>query len=89
MLRIYGHYKYFITFSAGTVFISQILTYKNGPRAEGVNVRLAIRDLSQTQYFVDYIRPKIDKAINSKNKTCTAQYWGLYHTVSPVAVQKT
>ena len=36
MLSVYDHYQYFRSFSAGTVFIRQNLTYKNGPRAERV-----------------------------------------------------
>ena len=45
MLVVYGHYKYFNSFSAGTVFIrqnlymySEILTSKVGPRTERVSV---------------------------------------------------
>ena len=34
MLWVYGHYKLFTSFSAGTVFRRQILTSKDGPRAE-------------------------------------------------------
>ena len=37
MLLFHDHYKYFNAFSAGTVFIHQTLTYKDGPRAERVN----------------------------------------------------
>ena len=37
MLCVYGHYKYFNYFSAGTDFRRQKLTYKDGPRAERVN----------------------------------------------------
>ena len=36
MLCVYDHYKYFDSFSARTVFIRQILTYKDGPRTERV-----------------------------------------------------
>ena len=35
MLLVYNHYTYLNSFSAGTVW--QILTYKDGPRAERVN----------------------------------------------------
>ena len=36
MLWVYGHYKSFNSFSVGTVFRRQNLTYKNSPRAEKV-----------------------------------------------------
>ena len=36
MLWVYGQYKNFISFSAGTVFRHQNKTYKDGPRAEMV-----------------------------------------------------
>ena len=48
MLWVYGDYKYFNSFSAGTVFIRvyrrQLLTYKDGPRAERVNGGRDIED---------------------------------------------
>ena len=37
MLWVCGHQKYFNSFSAGAVFIGQILMYKDGPRAVTVN----------------------------------------------------
>ena len=39
MLWVHGHYKYFNSFSAGTVFIRHNLTsaYKVGPRTERAN----------------------------------------------------
>ena len=36
-LWVYGHYKYFNFFSAGTDFIRQNLTSVDGPRAERVD----------------------------------------------------
>ena len=41
MLWVYDSYKYFHSFSAGVVFICQnlqILTYKDDPRTETVNI---------------------------------------------------
>ena len=38
MLWVYGHYKNLNSFSAGTVFIRQILTYKDGSRTDRVTV---------------------------------------------------
>ena len=38
MLWVYDHYKYFYSYSAGIVFIRQILTTKVDPRAERVKI---------------------------------------------------
>ena len=38
MLGVYCHYKDFNYFSAGTVFIRQIITYKDGPRTERLTI---------------------------------------------------
>ena len=38
MLWVYGHYKYFNSYSAGTVFKRLNLTSTDGPRAESVVV---------------------------------------------------
>ena len=37
LLWVYGIYKCFNSFSAGTVFIRQIMTYKDSPRTERGN----------------------------------------------------
>ena len=34
---VYSHYKYFNSISAGTVFICQILTYKDGPELKALS----------------------------------------------------
>ena len=52
MLWVHGHYKYFNTFSAGTVFIRQNLTYKDGPRAEKVNFARLAYDSVQIVYLI-------------------------------------
>ena len=47
MVWVYGHYKYFISYRAGIVFIRQILTYKDDPRTERVNVGQASQTVAQ------------------------------------------
>ena len=42
MLCVYGSYKYFNSFSAGTVFGRQNSTYKDGPRAGRVRLDLVL-----------------------------------------------
>ena len=42
MLCVYGHYKFYNSFSARAVFGRQILTSKDGPRAERVNIQIVL-----------------------------------------------
>ena len=42
MLWVYGHYEYVYSFSAGTVFIRQDLTYKDGPALKGPSTNYII-----------------------------------------------
>ena len=47
MLCVHDHYKYFNSFSAGTVFLRQNLTYKDGHCADKVKPLYAIAGFSQ------------------------------------------
>ena len=56
MLWVYGHYKYFGSFSAGIVFIRQNLTYKDDPRTERVKKYITFGyKLLQTCYEIAVI----------------------------------
>ena len=53
MLWVYGHYKYFNSFSAGIDFRRQILTSKVDPRTEMVKANLTKRPETWTLFYTD------------------------------------
>ena len=48
VLWVHGHYRYFNSFSAGTVFIRKTLTYKYSPRTEKVNGHFSTQNRNST-----------------------------------------
>ena len=54
MLWVYGHYKYFDSFSAGIDFRRQNLTSKVDPRAVSVNTQLSSTLLVQPTNCVSF-----------------------------------
>ena len=70
MLRVYGHHKYFNSFSAGTVLtrlyrgLRQILTYKDVPIAERVTLK----------------SPVIKDEITLKGFRQILNHWDMYFT---------
>ena len=53
VIWVYGHYKYFIYFSAGTVFRRQSLASKVDPRA--LRLKRSIRPGRKVSYLLGYI----------------------------------
>ena len=87
LLWVYGHYKYFYSFSAGTVFIRQNLTYKDGPCTE--RVKLYIYGPSSTR--VDHEEEKIVQKIRNifTNNMCLYLKWGgVTHRLKVVKVMR-
>ena len=92
MLWVYGYYKYFNSFSVGTVFIRQILTYKDGPHTERADHMIITGGLEYSVFyfiFLSTINSSFWTSIDNISKSLTSILSNLNNSHSLEVVEAT